>query len=62
MKQTYVKQTILAILKAGDYETVCSDSPIPSGYVKVRPVRSIECVIPRFTSIDYTNAFEIEKL
>ncbi len=50
------------IEQAGDVATVCSDSPIPGGYIKRNPVRSVECIIPMFTSMDYTNAFVIEKL
>ncbi len=50
------------IRRAGTTETVCRESPIPNGYMRVAPRRAIDCVIPLFTSADYTNAFEIRRL
>jgi hypothetical protein len=50
------------IKKPGQTETVCFDSPIPTGYVKRRAVMSLQCKTPRYRAIDFTNAYEIEKL
>ncbi len=43
-------------------DIVCWDSPISSGYVKRKAERSNPCVIPMFASMNFTNAFTIEKL